>query len=233
MIYDQGSTDSIHPDRYGNRRNTVSDERMLKGRNMNSLNIDLKNARRLWKKQKRKQTEMKIDLLASIQFRNIITFLKHGGMRTSARWLVIKAGGLSIKESREYVDGCHVCSDGFELKEKKGNNSMSGIQTTERREYIRGVRATKHTLGPWKVELIPDSGSLRRIVDDRGYYITTACHCTDAALLASAPELLEACKIMVKAVEDAGRKYPAQFHAAFSVVDIGKAAITKAEGGTA
>ena len=56
-------------------------------------------------------------LLDSMQFRNIITFLKHGGMKVSARWLVMKVGGLSVKKAGEYVDDCHVYSDGIELRE--------------------------------------------------------------------------------------------------------------------
>ena len=56
-------------------------------------------------------------LLDSMQFRHIITFLKNGRMRVSARWLAMKVGGLSVKKAGEYVDDCHVYSDGIELRE--------------------------------------------------------------------------------------------------------------------
>lgn len=64
-------------------------------------------------------------LLASMQFRNIITFLKNGGMKVSARWLAMKVGGLGVKESGEYVDGCHVSSAGIELQESSKVKKMT------------------------------------------------------------------------------------------------------------
>jgi len=59
------------------------------------------------------------DLLDSIQFRNIITFLKNGGMRMSAIWLVHKLSLMSIKDCKEYVSNCHVhhSQDGITIEE--------------------------------------------------------------------------------------------------------------------
>ena len=53
-------------------------------------------------------------LLGSIQFRNIITWLKNTGRRASAGWLVKQIQRGSVREALDYVDGCHVCptSDG-------------------------------------------------------------------------------------------------------------------------
>lgn len=59
------------------------------------------------------------DLLKNIQFRNIITFLKNSGLRISAIWLVRQISDMSIPDTKKYVNGCHICTDGLSLKEKE------------------------------------------------------------------------------------------------------------------
>jgi len=53
------------------------------------------------------------EVLDNLQFRNIITFLKNGGKRLSAAYLVRKVDSLSggtmtIPEALDYVNDCHV-----------------------------------------------------------------------------------------------------------------------------
>ena len=49
-------------------------------------------------------------LLGSLQFRQIITYLRNGGKRISAAWLVWKIQQGTTKEAIDYVNGCHVVS---------------------------------------------------------------------------------------------------------------------------
>ena len=67
----------------------------------------------------RDKNTLSSDLLDSIQFRNIITFLKNGGMRMSAIWLVHKLSLMGIKDCKEYVSNCHVhhSQDGITIEE--------------------------------------------------------------------------------------------------------------------
>ena len=60
-------------------------------------------------------------LLDSMQFRNIITFLKNSKMRMSAVWLVHEVSKMGPTDCADYVEGCYVHDslDGTTLEEFK------------------------------------------------------------------------------------------------------------------
>jgi len=80
----------------------------------------------------------------------------------------------------------------------------------------------KHTPGPWGVEPLPDSGSLRRVVDADGQHVTKAVHCTDAAMISAAPDMLAALERVLAAAETCP--------CCDAEIEIVKAAIRKARG---
>lgn len=54
---------------------------------------------------------MSKELLGTLQFKNIITFLKNSGMPTSAAWLAMKVGELSVKDAIKYRNNCKISPD--------------------------------------------------------------------------------------------------------------------------
>ena len=66
------------------------------------------------------------NLLNHIQFRNIVTWQKNTGRRVAIIWFVKQLQGGTLKEAKEYVDGCHVGTDGVCLREVFPKKERSG-----------------------------------------------------------------------------------------------------------
>jgi len=60
----------------------------------------------------RQEREAAGELLNTLQFKNIITFLKNAGLPTSAAWLAMKVGNLSVKEAIAYRNQCRISPSG-------------------------------------------------------------------------------------------------------------------------
>ena len=93
----------------------------------------------------------------------------------------------------------------------------------------------KHTPGPWEAHKNEGTGTLPCVLSNKvtrtgGFYVARCNNFGDAVLIAAAPELLEACKLVAatfKRSNDSGNFLGDDEHEAWNKVD---KAIAKAEG---
>ena len=102
-----------------------------------------------------------------------------------------------------------------EIMGLKGRQSIGSVRRSARPAFIRVeimATETKHTPGPWKtgcrmtrVEVLPAGWNAPMCIADCGTKYSPESEeekCANARLIAAAPELLEACKIALQAINE-------------------------------